>query len=131
MTPRASNRPVPSKNDPRFDHFMVPAGATDAYIDDDVEIRKRCRDLRKRGAGLCIFAMFTGQFAQFWQRIASFNWVLNAKVEPPAAFDTDPTSKGDPAFNPSSPWDGTIEPGTVSQPRQVPHTTASVARLKT
>lgn len=127
----AHGKRVPSRQDPLFDHFIVNNNLTDAFIDDDVEIRQRCRELRKRGLGLCIFAMFTGGFAAFWQRIATLNWVLNARVPPPAAFDRDPTSRGDPAFDPANPWVNTIEPGTVSVPRQVPHTTLSVARLKT
>ncbi|HZS42588.1 MAG TPA: hypothetical protein VFF06_37415 [Polyangia bacterium] len=127
----AAGAPVPNASDPRFDHFVVSSFATDGYMDDDVEIRQRCRELRKRGLGLCIFAMFTGGLPAFWQRIATFNWVLNAKVPPPAAFDRDPTPNGDPAFNPAQPWVGTVEPGTLAQPRQVPHTALSIARLAT
>lgn len=98
----------------------------DGCMTDPIEVRKRCRELRKRGYGLILFA-----FPQDWNNVASYNFVLNANHSVPPAFDTTPTSASDPEFKKNgNAWDGTILPGALGVPKQAPHTLNTVDRLK-
>jgi hypothetical protein len=116
-----------------FDHWEV-AGVSDGYLTDPAEIRGRCRMLRTKGVGLILFAMSTSanpaEVNNFWAEVASYNWVLNkAKGLPPLGFDKNPTSKGDPDYDPNKPSVGTNKPAVLSTPRQMPHTKESLQRM--
>jgi hypothetical protein len=98
----------------------------DGCMTDPSELRRRCRELRKRGYGLILFA-----FPQNWGNVASYNFVLNANHSVPTAFDDKPSSASDPEFQKTgNAWDGTIPPATLGVPRQQPHTLNTLDRLK-
>jgi hypothetical protein len=132
----ASGNVTDGKKTP-VDHFrIILNGKTGGWLDSDVEILTRCREIRRRGMGLIVFAMQVTDFDNFFRRVAKWNWMLNAQVEPPAGWENNPTVAGsasgsDPKFDPNSPFDNTVLPGTISVPRQIPHTAESVARLST
>lgn len=97
------------------------------------EIRRRCRELRKRAYGLILFAFpqDSVNLPHYWGNVASYNFVLNANHSVPTAFDDKPSSASDPEFRKSgNAWDGTILPATLGVPRQEPHTLNTLDRLK-
>lgn len=117
-----------------FDHWET-AGRIGGYLSSAADIRRRCREMRTAGVGLILFAMTSSSnqadIDLFWRNVATYNWVLNKSGgPPPAAFDTDPTSKGDPDYDPSNPSAGTNLPAIQSQPRQWPLTAAAQKRME-
>ena len=117
-----------------FDHWET-AGRIGGYLLQPRRHPPRCREMRKAGVGLILFAMTSSSnqadLDRFWQNVATYNWVLNKSGgPPPAAFDTDPTSRGDPEYDPSNPSVGTNRPAIQSQPRQWPLTAEAQKRME-
>ena len=93
---------------------------------DPSDVRVRCRELRKRGLGLILFA-----FPQSLANVASYNYALNSVNAVPTAWDTAPTTASDPKFRENgNNWDNTVLPGVLGTPAQQPHTINTLARLK-
>jgi hypothetical protein len=125
--PGAANTPKPfTKAD-----GTLAWGGQDGCMTDERDIRRRCRELRRRGYGLILFAFPEKETKSFWDKVKTYNFALNADHDVPEAFDDKPTQASDPEFQKNgNPWDGTIVPAKRTVPRQQPHTLNTMDRLK-